>query len=181
MNYAFFERKLESYWKNGGRGINHIHIIYEKKIAWSNDEVFAISWLCNRYLDICRLKKRQARSAKVMIAKWRLHGSRVRLSNQLACDLDLACETRKRRDDRFKISSIHYFFPFSTAFSPPCSCSLFSTNFFSHAFLNHYSHIIFTMKNREIEITVQKSKKYRLSSIHLVNSKRISELQRRID
>lgn len=69
------------------------------------------------------------------------------------------------------------FFPFP----PPCSCSLFSTNFFSHAFLNHYSHIIFTMKNREIEITVQKSKKYRLSSIHLVNSKRISELQRRID
>lgn len=83
----------------------------KKRIAWSNDEVFAISWLCNRYLDICRLKKRQARSAKVMIAKWRLHGSRVRLSNQLACDLDLACETRKRRDDRFKISSIHYFFP----------------------------------------------------------------------
>lgn len=134
----------------------------KKRIAWSNDEVFAISWLCNRYLDICRLKKRQARSTKVMIAKWRLHGSRVRLSNQLACDLDLACETRKRRDDRFKISSIHYFFPFSPAFSPPCSCSLFSTNFFSHAFLNHYSHIIFTMKNREIEITVQKSKKYRL-------------------
>lgn len=90
-------------------------------------------------------------------------------------------ETRKRRDDRFKISSIHYFFPFSPAFSPPCSCSLFSTNFFSHAFLNHYSHIIFTMKNREIEITVQKSKKYRLSSIHLINSKRISGLQRRID
>lgn len=88
----------------------------KKRIAWSNDEVFAISWLCNRYLDICRLKKRQARSAKVMIAKWRLHGSRVRLSNQLACDLDLACETRKRRDDRFKISSIHYFFPFPPPF-----------------------------------------------------------------
>lgn len=174
MNYAFFERKLESYWKNGGRGINHIRIIYgKKKIAWSNDEVFAISWLCNRYLDICRLKKRQARSAKVMIAKWRLHGSRVRLSNQLACDLDLAWKRGKEGTIDLKFLLSITFFPFP----PPCSCSLFSTNFFSHAFLNHYSHIIFTMKNREIEITVQKSKKYRLSSIHLVNSKRISELR----
>lgn len=88
----------------------------KKKIAWSNDEVFAISWLCNRYLDICRLKKRQARSAKVMIAKWRLHGSRVRLSNQLACDLDLAWKRGKEGTIDLKFLLSITFFPFPPPF-----------------------------------------------------------------
>lgn len=104
----------------------------EEKIARSNDGICDFTTL----ESISRrwsFQKRQARSTKVMIAKWRLHGSRVRLSNQLACDLDLACETRKRRDDRFKISSIHYFF---SSFSFRLRRLFFHIH--GHEFSNHY-------------------------------------------
>lgn len=44
--------------------------------------------------------------------------ARVRLSNQLARDLDLACETRKRRDDRYLKFLLSVFTLFLSPSSP---------------------------------------------------------------
>lgn len=98
--------------------------------------VFAISWLWNRYLDICRFKKdRQGRR------RWWLQndactvpGFDYRISSLAISTLHAKREKEGGTIDLKFLLSITilfflFFFPFIPPFSPSCSWSLFSTNF----------------------------------------------------